>query len=291
MLAYLVVTPSHRPAPRAAHKQEQMRRHRPKHGRLLRRVIPGRTSGFAARKALVYLPPAAQRTGARLPVLLLLHGEPGSPSDWLRKSTVLATLSAFAKRRAGAAPIVVMPDINGGLHADTECVSTAHGNVEQYLAQDVPDYVRAHFPAAPQPARWAVGGVSEGGMCSLLLALRYPQRFPTFVDLSGLARPTLGPTDDPPRTVAGLFHGSWAAYRQHDPLWLLHRRRYPALAGWLSAGAADTRTRDALQRVAAAARRAGIRIQQQTEPGGHGWGAWDQAFRQCLPWLWTRLAR
>lgn len=291
VLGYLVVTSQHRPAHPASQVHHQLRGHRPPRGRLLRRVIPGQTSGFVGRKALIYLPPAAERPGARLPVLLLLHGEPGSPSDWLDKSTVLPTLSAFAAHHSGAAPIVVMPDINGTRQADTECVATAHGDVERYLATDVPAYVRAHFRAAAQPRRWAVGGVSEGGMCSLLLALRHPQRFPTFVDLSGLTRPTLGRTDAPRRTVAGLFGGSWATYRQHDPLWLLRRRRYPAMAGWLAAGQTDTRARAALQRVAAAAQRAGITTEQHIEPGGHGWRAWDRAIQQCLPWLWERLTR
>lgn len=293
VLTYLVTT-SHahaRPPHPARAARSAMGGHRPVHGRLVRRAIPGRTSGFAARPALIYLPPAAQRPNARLPVLLLLHGEPGGPTDWLRKSTVLSTLSAFAAHHSGAAPIVVMPDINGTRHGDTECVSTARGNVERYLTTDVPAYVLAHLPAAAHSTRWAIGGVSEGGMCSLLLALRHPQRFSTFVDLSGLTRPTLGRTDNPARTVAGLFGGSWTSYRQHDPLWLLRRDRYPTLAGWLAAGATDTDARDAQRRVATAAGRAGIAIRQRIEPGGHSWHDWDAAISQCLPWLWSRLTR
>jgi S-formylglutathione hydrolase FrmB len=200
-------------------------------------------------------------------------------------------VSTFAAHHSGAAPIVVMPDINGTRHGDTECVSTARGNVERYLATDVPDYVLTHFPAAAHSTQWAIGGVSEGGMCSLLLALRHAQRFPTFVDLSGLTRPTLGRTDDPSRTVTDLFSGSWTAYQQHDPLWLLRRHHYSTLAGWLAVGATDTRARDAQRRVATAAARAGIAITQRIEPGGHGWHDWDAAMAQCLPWLWSRLTR
>jgi S-formylglutathione hydrolase FrmB len=124
-----------------------------------------------------------------------------------------------------------------------------------------------------------------------VLALRHPQLFPTFLDLSGLTRPTLGPSDDPPRTVAGLFGGSWAAYHQHDPLWLLSRDRFPHTAGWLAAGVDDERARSSLRRVAAAARSAGVAVRSHIEPGGHGWHAWDLAVRQCLPWLWARLTR
>jgi S-formylglutathione hydrolase FrmB len=254
-------------------------------GRLLRRSIPGRTSGFAARAALVYVPPAARHPDAHLPVLLLLHGEPGGPQDWIRHSTLLRSLNDFAAQHHGSAPVVVMPDINGAPHRDTECV----GDAEQYLATDVPDYVRAHFPVASSAQRWAVGGVSEGGWCSLMLALRHEQRFRSFVDLSGLTRPTVGRTDDPGATVERLFGGSRSAYRQHDPMWLLAQHRFTSLSGWFAVGARDTRAAAAQARVVSAARRAGITVSARLEPGAHDWGVWDRAITQCLPWLWARL--
>ena len=244
-----------------------------------------------AREALVYLPPAARRAGVHLPVLLLLHGEPGGPKDWLDKSTLLPILDGFAKRHHGAAPVVVMRDINGARHGDTECVSTAKGDVEKYLTTDVPAYVEAHYPVTRSRTEWAVGGASEGGMCSLMLALRHGSRFTTFVDLSGLTRPTVGRTDNRSATLNQLFGGSMSAYDQHDPLWLLARHRYPDLAGWFATGADDTHARAAQNRVVVAAGRAGISTVARLEPGGHAWGVWDRALAACLPWLWARLTR
>src|SRR6478609_1181133 len=93
------------------------------HGQLITRVIPGRSSGFPARAALVYLPPVLrQAPQTRLPVLLLLHGTPGGPGDWVQGGGLARTMDAFAAVHGGRAPLVVMPDINGARGADTECV-------------------------------------------------------------------------------------------------------------------------------------------------------------------------
>jgi S-formylglutathione hydrolase FrmB len=259
-------------------------------GTVLTVSIPGGSSGFVARDAVVYLPPiATSDRHVHLPVLELLHGEPGGPRDWVDKGGARATLDGFAAAHDGYAPIVVMPDINGTDRGDTECVSTAAGDVEQYLTQQVPDYVQAHFPAATGRPHLSIAGNSEGGMCALMLAVRHPDRYASFADLSGLTRPTVGETDDPPRTVARLFAGSRSAYDEHDPIRLLGERSGMSLAGWLRCGSADTRTCNAQQQVVAAADAAGLRVDSGELAGGHVWSVWQTALGRLLPWLWPRI--
>lgn len=262
-------------------------------GRLEVVPIPGGASRFGARPAYVYLPPAAIRhPRERLPVLELLHGNPGDPDDWVDHGDARATLDGFAATHDGRAPIVVMPDINGTHVADSECVrEPGGGNVEEYLTRQVPDYVREHFPAARGGRRWTVAGLSEGGTCALMLALRHPTAFRGFGDFSGLARPTLGPRDDERRTLDELFAGSRRDYDQHDPMWLLARHRYPTLAGRLIAGADDAAVIADETRVAAAARAARLPVQRTTEPGKHAWTVWAAALRGFLPWMWRLVGR
>lgn len=258
--------------------------------RLVTRWIPGRLSHFRARRAVIYLPPAAQRRPApRLPVLLLLHGTPGSPTDWVRKGGAVATLDRFAARHGGRAPIVIMPDINGATHADSECVDSGRGNVETYLTVDVRRYMTTHFHVVAGRRGWAVAGLSEGGTCSLMLALRHASAFATIGDLSGLSRPTVGPHDDPPATVSELFHGSRGAYDRHDPLWLMRRHRYATLAAWFECGRTDAQVVRSQQAVTRAARRAGMTTEQRIVPGGHSWSVWRVALPAMLPWLWSRM--
>lgn len=259
-------------------------------GRLVTRTIPGGGSGFRARPAVIWLPPALRTQRAwRPPVLELLHGTPGAPTNWVELGGARATLDAFAAAHGGRAPIVVMPDINGSVRGDSECIRTPSGDrVEQYLTVDLPRWVRAHYRTSGR--RWAIAGVSEGGTCSAMLALRHPSQYAAFGDLSGLGRPTVGDVDDSATTMRILFGGSRAAYDRHDPFWLLAHHRYPTLSGWVEYGADDVAVRSASTRLAAAARTAGAGVHETVAAGRHSWSVWRPALGAMLPWLWWRVA-
>jgi S-formylglutathione hydrolase FrmB len=257
---------------------------------LLRVAIPGSISGFAGRYADVYLPPAALRPHPpRLPLLELLHGTPGSPSDWTGKGGLEQTLNMLASRESGAAPITVIPDINGAEKGDSECVRAGTADVEEYLVSDVPDWIAAHYPVSPNHRRWSIAGISEGGTCALMLALRHSQDFPLFGDLSGLARPTVGETDDPALTISSLFRGSRAEYNRHDPLWLLRHGSFRGMSGWFFYGARERVVGAAVRQVARLSHSAGIDTRTVVLPGGHAWPTWSAALQRFLPWLWPRL--
>ena len=88
----------------------------PDHGATLEVSIPGTNLRFTPRPAYVWVPPAwFGRSQPQLPVIVLMHGVPGQPSDWTRASYADATSLAFAEQHHGVAPILVMPDINGSL--------------------------------------------------------------------------------------------------------------------------------------------------------------------------------
>jgi len=101
--------------------------------------IPGTVSHFDACPAQVYVPPAwFSRPRPRLPVIMLLHGTPGAPENWTVGGDAQITADQWARNHSGVAPLIVMPDINGGLLSDTECVDSPRGNAETYLTVDVP---------------------------------------------------------------------------------------------------------------------------------------------------------
>ncbi|HEX2895212.1 MAG TPA: alpha/beta hydrolase-fold protein [Marmoricola sp.] len=262
----------------------------PTQGQVISVAIPGGTTGFRARRASIYLPPVlAQAPQTTLPVLMLLHGVPGRPSSWLDMGGLAQTMDAFAATHGGLAPIVVMPDINGSFRSDTECVNGRLGKVEDYLTRVVPDYVRAHLPAADPGQHWAIAGLSEGATCSLMLGLRHTPLFSTVVFFSGLPRPTVGRTDNAAATIRQLFRGSRSAYNHHDPLWLMRHATYPSLAMWLEAGAQDAQGRASVAAVAAAARNAHAATVVRSTPGSHQWPVWQASLRQAMPWVWARI--
>ena len=164
---------------------------------------------------------------------MLLHGTPGDPTDWVEAGQAQATADAWAARHGGVAPVLVMPDINGTFTDDTECVDSPLGQVETYLTVDVPAAVRTNLGTLPPGPAWAIAGLSEGGSCAIMLALRHPDLFATFGDFSGLAGPRAGETnDDTADTVAQLFGGSQQAFAAHEPADLLASSRFPHTGGW-----------------------------------------------------------
>jgi S-formylglutathione hydrolase FrmB len=276
----------------AASLAQLNRRTVPAYGMVVAIDIPGRRSHFATRPAEIYLPPAwFARPRPRLPVLVLLHGTPGSPGNWIDGGTAAQTLDAWAAGHAGRTPIVVMPDNNGSLTADTECVDSPVGNSETYLTVDLPAFVHSRFFTQPPGRSWGVGGFSEGGACSVMLALRHPTLFGTFADYSGLVGPRAGNTNAIGDTVAVLFHGSRQDFDQHEPAYLLTHDQYRrSVAGWFAVGGLDGAPLGAARYLAGLGAHAGVPMHLVIAKGqSHTFYFWSGAFASSLPWLVARL--
>lgn len=250
--------------------------------------IPATQSGFRARPALAYLPPAWFATPRpELPVIVLVPGVPSEVTDWTRSALADQTADGFAAAHAGQAPILLMVDQNGSFNADTECIDSSLGRVETYLVTDVPAYVRDRFGAATASSSLAIGGLSAGGTCAILVALRNADVYPTFASYSGYATPTL---DSAASTLATLFGGSTDAQSAHDPATLLGSKRYPGMGGWFEVGTADADPLAAERTLSALAIKAGIdTCTLEVAGGGHSFDVWSKGFADSLPWLAGRL--
>jgi S-formylglutathione hydrolase FrmB len=250
-------------------------------------TIPATVSGFPARQAWLYLPPAyLARPRAQLPVLVLLSGQPGSPDDWLGGGQLATRMDAFAAAHDGLAPVVVMPDHLSDPLDNPLCMDSRLGNVATYLSVDVPVWIRETLQIDPEPTGWAIGGFSNGGTCSLQMAVNKPEVYPTFVDISGEDEPTLG---DHAATVQAAFGGNEAAFAAVNPLDVMARTRFPATAGYFVAGQQDTEYLPEAQRAFAAAQAAGMDVQLHLRPGGHTFDVWGPGLEDALPWLASRL--
>ncbi len=262
----------------------------PDHGATLEVSIPGTNLRFTPRPAYVWVPPAwFGRSQPQLPVIVLMHGVPGQPSDWTRASYADATSLAFAEQHHGVAPILVMPDINGSLGGDSECVnSPIYGQVETYLTKTVPAFMRKNFNARTTPGSIAMAGLSEGGMCATTMALNNSKEIQVFANYSGDESPTYQ-SDNQQQTIQALFGGSVANYDAHNPPYLLTHQRYTGMAGWFEAGAQDSGSLQAARALQPLASKAGIDTCIATPPGAHNFSFWTQAFSDSLPWLSWKL--
>lgn len=247
--------------------------------------IPGVVSGFAARPAGVYLPPAALVPHPpALPLLVMMMGQPGNPDPQL----VAATFDRFAAAHHGLAPIVIVADQLSNPTVDTLCLDTARfGHVETYLNTDVVDWARAHLNVLLDRAQWTIAGYSHGGQCAISFAAKHPDLWGNVLDISGEEYPG---AEHPRRTLLDGFSGDEAAYEAQRPASLLTRRQYQDTAAIFTVGMDDSTFRPGVRRVAAAARSAGMQVSyREIAHGGHLVEALNGGLEQGAAELYPRL--
>lgn len=254
----------------------------PSHGKLVGATIPGTSSGFKARQAIIYLPPAYLTTKRPLlPVLVLVAGQPGSPQRWVDAGHLDRAMNNFAASHHGLAPVVVVVDPNGSLSGNTMCMDSQLGDAGTYLAVDVPAWIKTNLDVQTNTSRWAFGGFSFGGTCAIQMGAEHPTLYPNIIDLSGQLEPAL--TANRTVTIQRSFGGNTQAFDAKTPLALLSHKTYANSFAYLSVGANDTHFGPGMDVLASAAKAAGMGIVEAKIPGsGHSWASARTGFSDGL---------
>lgn len=210
------------------------------------------------RPVRIWRPPVPD--SARLPVVYLLHGVPGSPDDPFDAGLAEAMDRWVAQ---GGAPFVVAaPDGGGDTRDDTEWADAVDGTdqVETYVLQTVIPAVEGDHPR-PAALR-AVAGFSMGGYGALDLALRHPGTFASVVSLAGYAH-----LDDPD----GVFGGRADVEAAHEPARLIGAAG--GMRFFLGEDDGDDEPAVAGQAMpfAAQLRAAGVSVHTEITEGDHSW--------------------
>jgi enterochelin esterase-like enzyme len=178
-------------------------------GRLLEGTFPG-----TVRAGYVYLPPAFDRAN-RYPVVYLLHGMPGSPSEY-PDGTQFGRFADAAIAAGLVRPFIgVMPAAGTTPRYDGDWA----GRWENVLVDEVLPWVDARLPTIAAPAGRVIAGLSAGGYGAVDIGLRHPSLFGAIESWSGY----FGPLRDGPFRHAGA-----ATLAANDPT-LLVRREAPRL--------------------------------------------------------------
>jgi S-formylglutathione hydrolase FrmB len=255
----------------------------PDKGTVSEAEIPGT---FKARPAWIYLPPAYATTPRpKLPVIVLMAGQPGSPRQWLDAGRISQNLDAYAREHDGLAPVVVVVDQLGNGAANPLCLDSALGQSESYLARDVPAWIKQRLTVDERREAWTISGFSQGATCAVQLAVRAPDVYGNFVALAPQREPTLGTRQE---TVKAAFGGDEAAFVRVNPMDILARQQFPQTAGMIVAGRDDTTYRQADAEVFEACRKAGMDVLWKEFPTGHDWNMARDGFSGSLPWLAAR---
>ena len=159
----------------------------PAHGQVLDQIYHSIAMG-EDRHYLIYLPPSYDLKAAarrQYPVLYLLHGDPGGPSDWVQFGATGVFDTGIA---AGVIPqtIVVFPDGNGHVTASTQWANRFDGRdrIEDAVLELV-DEVDLDYRTVADAAHRLIGGLSSGAFGAANIAAQHPNLFGIAMSFSG----------------------------------------------------------------------------------------------------------
>ncbi len=141
------------------------------------------------RDLFVYLPPGYETSGERYPTVYCLTGFTGRGKMLLNDNPFTPNLSERMDKLIATGKIrpmiAVMPDCFTYYGGSQYINSTATGNYEDYLTQEIVKFVDANFRTIDDRGSRAVMGKSSGGYGSLIMGMRH-------ADIFGLVCSTAG---------------------------------------------------------------------------------------------------
>jgi len=207
-------------------------------------IVKGKASGITS-TVVVQLPPGYDPTSERrYPVLETFQGYPGQPTQWLDVLHLDQAVDQASSAGSLVAPIIVSPQTEVPVGVDSECVDGGGSNpkVETWLTTDVPNWVVGHFAVQTDRQAWATIGLSAGGWCAAMAAMRHPGTYSAAIVMAGYFTPWFGPYYRPfePKSVLGREYNLLTTARKNPPpvaIWLetshADRDSYPTSAVFL----------------------------------------------------------
>jgi enterochelin esterase-like enzyme len=241
----------------------------------LLREIPGRIQylTIANRPLDVYVPGVyfADPT-LSLPVLYLLHGSPGGPSDYFNGGSLEAVLDQMIGKGTIPPVIAVLPNGNTAQSTDTQWGDSPVGQIESWIVNQVVPGIDAQYRTLGAGYR-GIAGLSSGGFGALNIAFQNPTVFSWAGSYSGYFVGN-----------SSIFGSAW---RANSPLYTASSvpvaERMPI---YLGAGSTDyTFKPDTVQFNSTLTTLGWPEVDLQTVPGGHGWVAWEAEMVQSFAWL------
>lgn len=107
-------------------------------------------------------------------VMILLHGVRNDRTEWLLKSQIFDMVREL--------PVLVfMPSAKNSFYVNTY---TGY-NYMDFIAEEIPEFIRTHFSVSDNRKDWLIGGSSMGGYGALVCGLNHPEVFGSIASFSG----------------------------------------------------------------------------------------------------------
>jgi enterochelin esterase-like enzyme len=241
-------------------------------------TVPSTAASVPDSVGWVYVPPGySQHPGARYPVVYLLHGSPGTGSDWVAAGHVDTLLDDLIASGAVPPVIAVVPDVDLGVDdepVDYPPPGAARGT---FVVEDVVPWADDHLRTVADPQHRVIGGMSAGGFGALLLGLEHRDVFGGVVDLMPYLEPEAPELRDDPAALAAA-----------SPLQVIPGAGdLSGLPVFLGVPSADDPTDG--PRTADALRAAGPPVELRRYDAGHSWAAVRLMTPDALTWITQQL--
>ncbi|WP_162872694.1 alpha/beta hydrolase [Austwickia chelonae] len=155
-------------------------------------TFKGPASGLTG-EIVVVLPKSYEEPGStkKYPVAEAFHGFPGTPSGWVSKMDAPKYLDEAVASGKIRETLLVVPAITIPRGVDSECVNGPSGKaqMETWVSEDVPRFVRDRFRVEQGRDSWAAMGYSVGGYCATLMGMHHSDTFGAVVSLGGYVKP------------------------------------------------------------------------------------------------------
>lgn len=168
---------------------------------LLTETIEGKNSRVS-NQVTVLLPPQAildikrgnSLANGNFRVVEFLTGFPSQPIMWFQALDLLKFITHHNNTNSQQI-IGVIPQVNIEGKYDLECMNLPgeHPQAETWLTDDMHDYISQRFGINNH--QWALMGVSTGGWCASMFAIKRPDLYRGAVSIAGYYRPALPLTD------------------------------------------------------------------------------------------------
>ncbi|MEH2262398.1 alpha/beta hydrolase [Nostoc sp.] len=229
----------------------------------------------ASRTYGVSLPPGyEQNPKQRYPVIFLLHGGHGNPTDWFIQGKGQALKTVEQLYTTGKLPpsIIITPDGNdkrgSSPYWDPQYIDGPNGKVSTAVGDELVKVVQSRYRTLTNPDFWAIGGLSSGGWGAMNVGLHNVNHFSILFSHSGYFHDKSGPINSP------------ITYIKSIPTPAKNRLRI-----YLDSGTSDIEEIDAAKNFSKVLNNLKISNSFRQFPGSHTWQYWREHLADSLTFV------
>ena len=225
----------------------------------------------------VYLPPGYEQSKERLPVVYLLHGNPGKASDWFSRGHIEQTTDDLISSGKIHPLIMVAADCfgSGGSHSHDAFLNSVDGSLmaEDFVAHELPAWIDSRYRTIRAADARALSGLSSGGYGAINVGSKHTDSFHILVSHSGFFDPS-----DEDKYVTKMLGPKGPLWDANNPLKQVKNwRAKKSLHVYLDIGADDDLLPESRD-LAKALDRYGVDHTFSVLKGAHEWSLWQKQF-------------